>query len=80
MEELKVLYMKVKKEADNFIIDKKNNFLVGNELYTIKEFEKIRYNFLKMGGSTIQLKGKFELVEIPKNKTHFFFGARFEDK
>ena len=73
-----MLYMKVKPEADQFIIDKQFNFLVANELYTIKEFEKIRYNFMKMGRGTSQLKDKFVLVDIPKNKVYFFFGARFE--
>ena len=69
--------MKVKPTADNFVVDKNFNILVANELYTIKEFEKLRYNFMKMGGSTQQLKDKFELVDISKNKVYWFFGARF---
>ena len=71
--------MRVKEKADQFVIDKNFNILIANELYTIKEYEKIRYNFMKMGGSTIKLKDKFNLVDIPKNKTYFFFGARFAE-
>lgn len=74
-----MLYMRVKEKADQFIIDKNFNILIANELYTIKEYEKIRYNFMKIGGSTTKLKDKFDLVDIPKNKTYFCFGARFAE-
>jgi hypothetical protein len=74
-----MLYYKVKPEGDQFVIDKKFNILVANELYTVREFEKIRYNFLKMGGSPSKLKDKFSLIDIPNNKTYFFFGARFAE-
>lgn len=72
-----MLYMKVKPEADQFVIDKKFNILIANELYTVKEFEKLRYEFMKMGGSTAKLKDKFELVDISKKKIYWLFGARF---
>lgn len=72
-----MLYMKVKPDADQFVVSKKHDFLIANELYTINEFEKLRYEFLKMGGSTTQLKDKFELLDISRKKTYFFFGARF---
>jgi hypothetical protein len=72
-----MLYYKVKPDGDQFVIDKKFNILVKDELFTQKEYEKIRYNFLKMGKGNAILKSKFELIEIPKNKTYFFFGARF---
>lgn len=72
-----MLYMKVKPAADQFVINKKFDILIANELYTIKEFEKIRYEFLKIGGSTTVLKDKFELVNISRKKIYFFFGARF---
>ena len=74
-----MLYMKVKPEADQFVIDNKFNILIANELYTIKEFEKLRYNFMKNGGSTQQLKNKFELVEVSKKQVFWFFGARFSN-
>lgn len=51
-----MLYMKVKPAADNFVINKRFDILVANELYTIKEFEKLRYEFLKMGRGTVELK------------------------
>lgn len=72
-----MLYYKVKHDGDQFVIDKNFNILVKGELFTQKEYEKIRYNFLKMGKGDAILKSKFELIEIPKNKTYFFFGARF---
>ena len=74
-----MLYMKVKPAADNFIINKKFDILVANELYTIKEFEKLRYEFLKMGRGTVELKDKFEIVDISRKQTYFFFGARFSN-
>lgn len=72
-----MLYLRVKPEADQFVIDKKHNILIANELYTVKEFEKIRYNFMKIGGAPSKLKDKFEYIDIPRKRTYFFFGARF---
>lgn len=50
--------------------------LVANELYTVKEFEKI------LNGATLSGCGKnetlFDVVDIPKNNTYWMFGARFE--
>ena len=74
-----MLYMKVKPAGDQFVINKNFDILVENELYTIKEFEKIRYDFMKMGGSTTALKDKFELVDISRKTTYWFFGARFSN-
>lgn len=44
-----------------------NGILVSNELYTPKEFEKLA-----------MCPAWFDIVEIPKNKIYWFFGARFE--
>lgn len=74
-----MLYMRVKPSADQFVINKKYDILIANELYTIKEFEKLRYEFLKMGRGTMELKNKFELVDISRKQTYFFFGARFSN-
>lgn len=51
----------------------KNLFLVKNELFTIKEINK-----LNLKDSFI--KDNFVKIELNKNKTYFFFGARFESK
>lgn len=59
-------YYKVKKEYDN---TRKNNkdIYIANELYTQKEVDRERLNTSYM-----------DTVEINKNRTYFFFGARFE--
>lgn len=69
-------YYRVKKEYDNktrYTWNNKhqgvsNGILVANELYTPSEFRKIA-----------NCKSWFEEVEVNKNKTHWFFGARFAD-
>lgn len=59
-------YYKVKKEYDN--TKKPNNDIyIANELYTQKEVDRERLNTSYM-----------DTVEINKNRTYFFFGARFE--
>lgn len=44
-----------------------NGILIGNELYTPREFGKLSI-----------CPEWVERVEIPKSKIYFFFGARFE--
>ena len=58
-------FYKVKKEADNKR-KAKINIYVENELFTENEVEKYSLN-----------KNYLEVVEVPKNKTYWFFGARF---
>lgn len=65
-----MIYIKILhyKELHN----KKNHYiLVENELYTSKEFEKLKSIY-----TDIQ-ENDFTIVNIPKNKTYYFFGARF---
>lgn len=70
-------YYRVKPEYDNVTRYKLNrrgmyvpdSVLVGNELYTEIERSKIANR-----------KQMFDIVNIPKNKTFFSFGARFERK
>lgn len=76
-----MIYYKVKAEYDNKPLlryKEKNGFsywindggiLIGNELFTPKEREKLAVKDCC-----------FEKVEISKNKTYWFFGARFEQK
>lgn len=61
-------YYRVKPIFDNY---KKNttDIFVGNELYTENEVNKLDCVYKDM----------FDIVEINKNNTHFFFGARFEN-
>lgn len=73
-----MLYYKVKPEYDNKIrlirighyteFAKYDGILIGNELYTPRERERL-----------LNHDRCFEKVEIPKNKIYFFFGARFEE-
>lgn len=67
-------YYRVKPQYDNKVRYKWNNhsqgvpdsILIANELYTPKEFERLTNCPLW-----------FEVVEIPKSKIYFCFGARF---
>ena len=66
-----MIYYRVRKEYDNFPKDPRihnGDILVGNELYTEKEFNKLPYVY----------SGAFEKVNIPKHQTYWFFGARFQ--
>ena len=73
-------YYKVKPEFDNkrichCIRGKYTDIdiLIGKELYTEKEFLRL----VKTHVFGVDPKSCFELVEIPKNKTYWLFGARF---
>lgn len=46
--------------------------LIKNELYTMTELKKLRDYY------GIELNKDYKIVDIPKQKTGFFFGARFE--
>lgn len=81
-------YYRVKKEVDNYAIyTKKGNhleytgLLVGNELLTIKEYEKmkIKADLIKCGYIRKNFEDCFNAVDINKNNTYFCFGARFAD-
>ena len=66
-----MIYYRVRKEYDNFpqnpkIID--GNILIGGELLTTAEFNRLPFIYC----------GAYEIMEIPKNKTYWCFGARFE--
>lgn len=63
-------YYRVREQYDNFPKNPKvkdGNILVGGELYTEKEFNKLPFVYA----------GAFERVEIDKKDTYFLFGARF---
>ena len=67
-------YYKVKPEYDNrtrYTWNNKkqgvpNSILIANELYTPCEFRRIA-----------NCPTWFDMVDIPKNRVYFFFGARF---
>ena len=66
-----MIYYRVRKEYNNFPKNPKvhdGKRLVGNELYTEKEFNELPFVYA----------GAFERVEIPKTETYEFFGARFQ--
>lgn len=85
-------FYQVKREADNKKLDKNWNIFVGGELFTEKEIEKYGRRWANrnnMSGTvkiayTPESKKKFleNFIEreIPKNKTYWFFGARFACK
>jgi hypothetical protein len=79
-------YYKVKPEYDNTALHKHDKrysdnlrmyagFLIGNELFTEKELER-----MKKDGICDLWDRKFTIVEIPKSRVYFMFGARFESK
>lgn len=77
-----MLYWKVKKEHDNrcLCVVKRGRYvnngeiLVGEELYTLKEWEKL----VKTHVFGCAPEKCVELVEVKKTNTYWFFGARFE--
>lgn len=75
-----MLYIKVKPQYDNVIYSDDFDFLIGNELYTIKEFEKIRKKFNSRFIKKYNINDVFEYKTVSKHKTYFFFGARFTDE
>lgn len=67
-----MIYYRVRKEYDNLPKNPKihdGNILIGGELYTEKEFNKLPYIYA----------GAFERIDIPRNQTYWFFGARFQN-
>ena len=83
-------YYRVKPQYDNCKLSRSFEILVSTELFTVKEWEKacIKWanrNALHRGENktvTPAIKQAFsrmfDIVEVPKNKTYWFFGARFE--
>ena len=72
-----MLYLKVKPQYDNHIKNNKFDFFVGNELYTVKEFEKIKKEYHR---NVQELNDIFEYVTVSRKKVYFFFGARFSNE
>lgn len=77
-----MVYYKVKKEYDNrqkinvnYWKTRRNykyDIWIGGELYTPGEITRLRDRGIKI------IESYFDIVEIPKTETYFFFGARFE--
>lgn len=61
-------YLKSKKDIK--LIGKNYYFIPKAELLTLKEFYKLRKKYNQLSISD------FELIEISKNKTAYFFGVR----
>lgn len=72
-------YYRVRQKYDNKQLYTENSphryvgLLIGNELYTRKEFDKL------LNKCGIVILPMFVPVEVPKSKVYFFFGARFEE-
>ena len=85
----KMKYYRVKPQYDNCKLSSSYEILVSKELFTEKEWEKacakwVNRNTLHRGEKkavTPAMKQEFfrmfDIVEVPKNKTYWFFGARF---
>jgi len=55
-----------------------DRFLIANELYTPAEYHKLLKGADFRGCGIKDNTIIFEKIEASKNKTYFFFGARFE--
>lgn len=69
-----MLYYRVKKAYDQKHKNPKvrdGNILVADELYTPSEVRKLVH---------LNIDQVFDKVEVPKTRTYWFFGARFECK
>lgn len=86
-----MIYYRVKPEFDNYKMSKNYDIFVGNELFTEKELEKVKIKYANRNNmkrsimplSTADekiLMSRFDIIEIPKSKTFWFFGARFEKR
>ena len=84
-------YYRVKSEFDNYKLSKDYDIFVGNELFTEKELEKVKIKYANrnnMGRSALSISAadeknlmeRFDIIEIPKTKTYWMFGARFAKK
>ena len=66
-----MIYYRVREEFDNFPQNPRihdGNILVGGELFTEREFNKLPYVYA----------GAFERIDISRNSIYWFFGARFQ--
>ena len=84
-------YYRVKPEFDNYKMSKNYDIFVSNELFTEKELEKVKIKYANRNNmkrsimplSAADEKGlmlRFDIIEIPKSKTYWMFGARFAKK
>lgn len=82
-------FYKVKPEFDNWKLSRDFEIFVANELMTEREYMAAlkkyanrnntrRENLPPSHCDKVLFAQKFDVVEIPKNKTYWFFGARFE--
>lgn len=68
-----MMYYRVREEFDQYPLNPRvrdGNILVGGELFTEREFNKLPYVYA----------GAFEQINIPRNSTYWFFGARFAEE
>jgi len=81
-------YYRVKPQYDNCKLSRDYEIFVANELLTPCEYEKAlkkyanrnntrRANVPASSRDKAMFAEKFDIVEIPKNKIYWFFGARF---
>lgn len=82
-------YYRVKSQYDNYKLSRDFEIFVGNELLTETEYKKALLKYANRNNTRraiippssrdkAMFAEKFDIVEISKNKTYWFFGARFE--
>lgn len=74
-----MLFYKVPEKYDQYPIYKKTGnvlqspyYYVAGELYTEKEYSRLMKKYVCIKPSAL------DLVSVPKNKTYWFFGSRFQ--
>lgn len=75
-----MIYYRVRVKYDNVCKNPKvhdDNIFVGGELYTVFEAAKLRNNYHEVFKKYPDL---LEYVQVDKDKTHMFMGARFSDE
>ena len=72
-----MLYIMITPEGDNVRKNARGDIFIGGELYTVREWERIRAEYHR---DPEQLRGITRPVDVSKKRVYWFFGARFSAK
>ena len=72
-----MLYIMIKPEGDNVYKGYNGGIFVGGELYTAREWERVKAQYHR---DPARLAAISEPVEVSKRRVYWMFGARFSEK